>query len=82
MLSPLWLKRVCQFSQNLPSEALASLDQKSCQFSRNLPSDALASLAQKSRQFSRNLPSDEAHLFGSIEELGTKKKKTTVQQEH
>jgi hypothetical protein len=34
----------------------------------------LTSLAQKNRQFSQNLPSD-ARLFGSIEELGTQKKK-------
>jgi len=62
-LLPLWIKRVASLVKNLPS-------------------DALASLAQKSRQFSRNLPSDEAHLFGSIEELGTpkKKKKTTFHQ--
>jgi len=33
-------QKSCQFSRNLPSDALTSLAQKSRQFSQNLPSDA------------------------------------------
>ncbi len=73
MLLPLWLKRVASLVK-ICLVMLLPLWLKRVASLVEISLVTLTSLAHKSHQFSRNQPSD-AHLFGSIEELGKTKKK-------